>query len=141
MKKVTLLMFLLGIFVLLVLSACALKPSATIPDKTTFNAPFLATELASTTLVGNQVTIQIPFTNGLANAVTILGGSASGDCSGDQAFASPDSVASAESFVITWSCTTAKTKGESLRTDLTFTYTTTSGIERTHTGIVHAMLK
>lgn len=143
MKKTTLLFSLFGLIVLFALSGCygVYDLGDKIPDKTTFGAPFINTETAVATLNGDQVTIMVPFVNGMTKNVVVTGGSASGDCVGTTASASIASIPTNEHFVVEWVCTTSLSKKDQLKAELTFTYLTGTSIEYPFIGSTSVTLQ
>ena len=123
-----------------------LSPGNLLPEKTTFSAPFISTESAVITISGADVTVQIPMTNGNSGSVTINTTASTaigdGDCATVGAIATNDAddvIATNDEFIVTWTCTgaaTGKNPGDKFRANLGFTYTTGSGLVRTHSGSV-----
>ena len=118
-----------------------LSPGNLLPEKTTFKAPFIATESAVITVSGTTATIQIPFTNGQGSSVNISTSSATadGDCSGGVTLATDDAdnvIPNGQPFILTWNCTTSAVAGDKFKTNLGFTYKTSSGLDRIHSGEV-----
>lgn len=128
-----------------------LTPGNLMPPKSTFQAPFINTESAVIRVSGADVTIQVPMTNGNAGSVTIntTASSAVGDndCSTIGAVSTNDAddvIASNDEFIITWTCTGASAGlnvGDKFRTNIGFSYATSSGLVRTHTGSVTGKLE
>ena len=118
-----------------------LSPGNLLPEKTTFKAPFIATESAVVTASGSNVLVQIPFTNGQGSSVNIIPNSGTGDGDCNSVASLTPSVANpiknGDAFILSWNCTSSVASGDKFKASLGFSYnTTTSGLTRMHSGEV-----
>ena len=124
-----------------------LSPGNLFFEKTIFKVPFMNTESAVITLSGTNLVIQIPMTNSMGSSVTIdetsSSASGDGDCTAVSKITArndddSNSIANGDSFIVTWNCSNGNSlqAGDKFKANLGFSYTTSSGLVRKHSGEV-----
>ncbi len=132
-----------------------LSPGNLLPERTVFKAPFGNTENAYVHMDGSNILVQIPFINNFGSSISLdVGtdaGTGTGDCSGTPdisaafgngtAITDSSSIPNGEKFTLNFTCAAnGKSAGDKFKTELSFDYTTESGITRPHTGQVDAKI-
>ncbi|PLW79434.1 hypothetical protein C0585_07850 [Candidatus Woesearchaeota archaeon] len=127
-----------------------LSPDKLVPEKTTFSAPFPSSESAAITATDGIV--QVALSNNLGKTVVIDESvyDGTGPCDTPTGFelylvegADPSgdmNVSNGESFILQWTCGDL-TANERFESDLSFGYTTPSGLAKTHSGSVSGIPK
>lgn len=129
-----------------------LSPEKLVPERTTFTAPFPSSEAAVVSLSGK--TVEVALTNNYGQTVTLLNTGENGteDCTNPtlKVFNTTSSayedtsidLRNGDTFLIQYTCAVfTGNVGDRFETELTFAYTTPSGLTHTHSGTVSGQVK